>query len=174
MQTGHPVISTFHASSVEKLIQRLTGSPIEVPKTYIDNIGAVVIQSAVRVPSKGRVERRVISVNEIVGYDPLEDRFNFIELVSWDPITDTFIFKGEGSSFLLESKIAPMYGLSNRDVRKVYKHLNNRAELLRLLGEAHVFDYYDLWKIFKEVREIGVDKALELIRAGKLTQILQK
>jgi len=174
MQTGHPVMSTFHASSVEKLIQRLTGSPIEVPKTYIDNIGAVVIQSAVRVPYKGTVERRVISVNEIVGYDPIEDRFNFIELITWDPITDTFRFKGEGSSYLLESKIAPMYGLSNRDVRKIYTHLDNRAKLLSLLVKAHIFDYYDLWAILKKTSELGVEKALELMRTGRLVQLPQK
>jgi Flp pilus assembly CpaF family ATPase len=30
MQTGHGVMSTFHASSVEKLIQRLTGDPINI------------------------------------------------------------------------------------------------------------------------------------------------
>ena len=33
MQTGHPVMSTFHAASVEKLIQRLCGDPINIPKT---------------------------------------------------------------------------------------------------------------------------------------------
>ncbi len=32
MQTGHAVCATFHASTVEKLIQRLTGMPISVPK----------------------------------------------------------------------------------------------------------------------------------------------
>ena len=38
MQTGHACMATFHAASVEKLIQRLTGNPINVPKTYIDNL----------------------------------------------------------------------------------------------------------------------------------------
>ena len=37
MQTGHACMATFHAASVEKLIQRLTGEPINVPKTYVDN-----------------------------------------------------------------------------------------------------------------------------------------
>ena len=37
MQTGHLCMATFHADSVEKLIQRLTGSPIDIPKTYADN-----------------------------------------------------------------------------------------------------------------------------------------
>ena len=50
MQTGHACMATFHASSVEKLIQRLTGSPISVPKTYVDNLNVVVIQTAVTLP----------------------------------------------------------------------------------------------------------------------------
>ena len=33
MMTGHAVCATFHASTVEKLIQRVTGPPISVPKT---------------------------------------------------------------------------------------------------------------------------------------------
>ncbi len=33
MQTGHACMSTFHAASVSKLIQRVTGNPINVPKT---------------------------------------------------------------------------------------------------------------------------------------------
>jgi flagellar protein FlaI len=44
MQTGHSCMATFHAASVEKLIQRLTGNPINIPKTYIDNLNLVIIQ----------------------------------------------------------------------------------------------------------------------------------
>jgi len=66
MQTGHAAMATFHAASVEKLIQRLTGNPINIPKTYIDNLNVVAIQSMVRLPN-GREARRVLSINEIVG-----------------------------------------------------------------------------------------------------------
>ena len=52
MQTGHGVMATFHASSVQKLIQRLTGDPINVPKTYMPNLDLVVIQMAVRGPER--------------------------------------------------------------------------------------------------------------------------
>ncbi|SVD15297.1 uncharacterized protein METZ01_LOCUS368151, partial [marine metagenome] len=38
MQTGHPCMATFHASTVENLIQRLTGQPINIPKPFIDNL----------------------------------------------------------------------------------------------------------------------------------------
>ena len=48
MQTGHTCYSTFHASSVEKMIQRLTGTPISVPKTYIDNLSLAIVIGSVR------------------------------------------------------------------------------------------------------------------------------
>ena len=38
MQTGHPVIATFHASSIVKMIQRFTGDPINVPIRFFDNL----------------------------------------------------------------------------------------------------------------------------------------
>ena len=79
MQTGHAVMSTFHAASVEKLIQRLTGSPISVPKTYVDNLNVVVIQSAVRLPD-GKMGRRALTVSELVGYDSSSDSFSFVEV----------------------------------------------------------------------------------------------
>ena len=69
MQTGQSCMATFHADSVEKLIQRLTGNPINIPKTYIDNLNLVVIQNMVRLPN-GKPGRRLTSLNEIVAYDP--------------------------------------------------------------------------------------------------------
>ena len=83
MQTGHACMATFHASTVEKLIQRLTGSPINVPKTYIDNLNVVVIQTAVTLPN-GKMGRRAVSINEIVGYDSSVDAFSFVEVFRWD------------------------------------------------------------------------------------------
>ena len=85
MQTGHSCMATFHVATVHKLIQRLTGSPISVPKTYIDNLNVAVIQSAVRLPD-GKLGRRAISVAEIMGYDASSDTFSFAEMFRWDPL----------------------------------------------------------------------------------------
>jgi len=167
MQTGHPVLATFHAASVEKLIQRLTGDPINVPKTYIDNLNAVVIQSAVRHPKTGRLERRVLSINELVGYDPSEDRFSFIEVFSWDPVNDVHIYRGEGSSYLLEQKIAIMKGIPRKELRRIYEELEKRRQMLELLVKMKVFDYWELWRIMKKAYKMGVDKVLQLLLAGK-------
>ena len=166
MQTGAPVLTTFHAGSIEKLVQRLTGSPIEVPKTYIDILNCVVIQSAVRIPRTGKVERRVLSVNEIVGYDPVEGRFNYIELFNWKPAEDEHEFRGRGSSHLLENKIAVMKGIDRRSLGAIYDDLMLRARLLKRLVELGVYDYLKVWKIVKQAYNIGAKKLLAIIEEG--------
>ncbi|MEM4537112.1 MAG: type II/IV secretion system ATPase subunit, partial [Nitrososphaerota archaeon] len=167
MQTGAPVLATFHAGSVEKLIQRLSGSPIEIPKTYIDILNAVVVQSAVRIPSTGKVERRVLSINEIVGYDPEDNRFDYIELFSWQPSTDLHEFRGEGSSHLLENKIAVMKGIGRRDLKKIYVDLEMRAELLSTLARLNILDYFHIWRVIKYTYNRSVEETLERISLGE-------
>ena len=167
IQTGHMVLSTFHAGSVEKLIQRLTGDPINIPKTYIDILNAVVIQSAVRIPETGRVERRFLSINEIVGYDPSSKRFDYIELFSWDSVRDLHEFRGEGNSYLLENKILTMMGLSSRNVRKVYEELSRRARILELMLEKGALSYDEVWNMVKLAYEVGTEKTLERIEGGE-------
>ena len=61
-------MATFHAASVEKLIQRITGDPILVPKNYVDNLNVVILTSQVKLPN-GRLGRRLTGISEIVGYD---------------------------------------------------------------------------------------------------------
>ncbi|RLG04905.1 MAG: flagellar protein FlaI, partial [Thaumarchaeota archaeon] len=167
MQTGTPVLATFHAGSVSKLIQRLTGSPIEIPKTYIDVLNCAVIQSAVRLPRTGTFERRVLSVNEIMGYDPVEERFSYIELFSWQPAEDAHEFRGEGSSHLLENRIAVMKGLPRSDLRKIYWELELRASFLSRLVEHRVFDYNLVWKTIKQAYNLGVGPVLKQIEEGE-------
>jgi len=168
MQTGHGVIATFHAGSVEKLIQRLTGQPIEIPKTYVDNLNAVTIQSAVKHPKTGKLVRRVLGIYEILGYDPSTDRFQFIEIFGWDPVTDTFNFRGVGSSNLLEEKIAARKGIPRKELRKIYDELEKRAEILRIADYAGIRNYYQLFELFKEVRLLGPDEVLKKLRTGEM------
>ncbi|MGB8217426.1 MAG: type II/IV secretion system ATPase subunit [Candidatus Methanoperedens sp.] len=43
MSSGHTVMSTFHAGSVEDMVNRLTNSPIDVPPTMLESINIVLI-----------------------------------------------------------------------------------------------------------------------------------
>lgn len=153
MQTGHGVMSTFHAATVEKLIQRLTGEPINIPKTYIDNLNLVIIQSAVRL-ANGKGARRVMSVNEIIGYDPVTDSFSFLEAFRWNPATDTFEFPGYMNSYLLEQVIALKRGIPPHKRKVIYDEVKRRARILeKLHKEKGIVDYYELFQILTEARK---------------------
>lgn len=150
MQTGHPAMSTFHAASAEKLIQRLTGDPINVPKTYIDNLNLAIMQNAVR-GSDGKMKRRVTSVTEMVGYDPTSQSFSFIEAFKWNPVTDTFDFTGNMNSYLLEQKIAVKKGIPQNKVRKIYKELEKRARMLKKIHESGITGFYELFALLSRM-----------------------
>lgn len=155
MQTGHPVMSTFHAASVEKLIQRLCGDPINIPKTYVDNLNLVIIQSAVKLPGGGTV-RRMLSINELVGYDPETEGFSFMAAFVWDPATDTFTFTGRGSSYLLENKIATMLGIPENRRAEIYDEVDKRARILERLHKAGYTQFWDLFHMTTKIKKQGL------------------
>jgi len=155
MQTGHPVMSTFHAASVEKLIQRLCGDPINIPKTYVDNLNLVVIQSAVKRPD-GQTVRRMISCNELVGYNAETGGFTFVQMFTWEPVTDTFVWSGKGSSFLLENKIATMLGFPDSKKAEIYLEVDKRAKILERLHKAGYVKFWDLFHMITKIKKQGL------------------
>jgi len=155
MQTGHPVMSTFHAASVEKLIQRLCGDPINIPRTYVDNLNLVVIQSAVKRPD-GQLVRRMISCNELVGFNPETQGFTFVQMFTWEPVSDTFVWTGKGSSFLLENKIATMLGMPDSRKAEIYLEVEKRAKILERLHKAGYVKFWDLFHMMTKIKKQGL------------------
>ncbi len=157
MQTGHGVMSTFHASSVGKLIQRLSGSPINIPKTYVDNLEVVIIQAAVKAPGSMGMVRRITSINEIVGYDPVDQSFSFIEAFRWNPTNDSFEFPGYMNSYLLEEKIAIKRGIPPFKRKAIYTELKRRAKIFqRLHQERKVRDFHEVFRVLAEAHRQGL------------------
>ena len=153
MQTGHPVIATFHASAVKKMIQRLTGDPINIPVTFIDNLNVAMILQAVYV--KGKFLRRCLSMEEIEGY--YEDVGGVVTraVFMWDPETDIHSFRGLNNSFILEDKIAKIQGYE--DTRKIYDDLFQRARILEEMRNRGIDQFDDVYEIIKNFTKHGVD-----------------
>jgi archaeal flagellar protein FlaI len=154
MQTGHACMSTFHASSVTKLIQRLTGNPISVPKSYVDNLNLVVIAQQVRLPN-GQNARRVTSINEIVGYDSVNDTFSFMEVFRWKPLDDTFDARGANQSYLLEEKVAMRRGIPYEKRQQIYSQLKQRTEVLKRVQEQKLSGFFELYKVLSKAYREG-------------------
>ncbi|SFM88763.1 type II/IV secretion system ATPase subunit [Methanolobus profundi] len=153
MQTGHPVLATFHASAVSKMIQRLTADPINVPVTFIDNLNIAMILSAVY--RKGKFLRRALAIEEIEGYyeeiGGVATRAVFI----WEPDSDTHKFRGLNNSYILEDKIASKLGYE--DKRMIYQDLFLRAKILEEMRSRGIEDYYDVLEIVVNFYKHGVD-----------------
>jgi flagellar protein FlaI len=155
MQTGHAVMATFHAATVEKLIQRVTASPINVPKSYMDNLNIVIIASAVKL-TNGKLARRILSINELFGYDSVTDSFSFAEVFHWDPVTDTHEFTGYMNSYLLENKVAVKRGIPPTQRRIIYQDLERRARVLKKLHEQGITDFDELYKVIIKAKGQGL------------------
>lgn len=154
MQSGHSCMSTFHAASVTKLIQRLSGDPINVPKSYIDNLNVVVICQSVRLPN-GSHGRRITSINEIVGYDSVSDAFSFIATFQWKPLTDEYEFRGYQNSYILEEKIAPRRGIPYEKRQQIYSQIKQRAEVLKRLRDQKITNFHEVYSILSKAYREG-------------------
>ncbi len=150
MQTGHPVVTTFHAGSVTKVIQRFTGHPISIPKTFMDNLDVVLIQMAVE--RKGKRLRRVLSIDEIEGYNKEVDGIMSRKAFEWNPVDDTHVFKANRNSYILEQRIAANAGFA--DVSLIYEEFDKRKRILERMVEEKIFDYYEvvqfIWTYYRE------------------------
>ena len=150
MQTGHPVVTTFHAGSVTKVIQRFTGHPISIPKTFMDNLDVVLIQMAVE--RKGKRLRRVLSIDEIEGYNKEVDGIMSRKAFEWNPIDDSFVFKANRNSYILEERISKNAGFT--DAMGIYDEFDQRKRILERMVEEKIFDYYEvvqfIWTYYRE------------------------
>jgi archaeal flagellar protein FlaI len=153
MQTGHPVMSTFHAGNVTTMIQRITGEPINVPITFVDNLNLCLIQQAVH--QNGKSMRRVLSLTELERYYAPENKMVTRQVFEWDPINDKHLFRGLFNSYILESKIARMLGLT--DTRDIYKEVEKRKKILEKMVELQIFNYFDVWEIIKKYHYGGLE-----------------
>ena len=156
MQTGHSVMATFHAASVEKLIQRLTGDPILVPKNYVESLNVVILTSQVQLPT-GRKGRRLTGIAEIVSYDPVFQSFSFVDSFKWNQTTDIFEFQGYMTSHILENKVAPRLGYSAHKKTDIYAELTRRATILeKLHKEKKVTGFYELLEVLSKAKREGL------------------
>ncbi len=143
MQTGHPTIATFHATDVQKMVQRLTAPPIEISPTFMDNLNVALFQKAMEID--GRVVRRVTSITEIAGYSEREDGVVTLPVFTYESNRDEMLFRGENNSFILEKKIAEQRGYE--DPKEIYNELRQRAAILQTMVDRQIFHHEEVNKL---------------------------
>jgi flagellar protein FlaI len=116
----------------------------------MDNLDIVIIQMAV--DRKGKRLRRVLSVDEIEGYNKEVDGIISRKAYEWNAVDDTHLFKANRNSFILEQKIAAIAGFD--DSMKIYDEYDRRKHILERMVEEKIFDYYEvvqfIWTFYRD------------------------
>jgi len=151
--TGHASLSTIHADSMERLIDRLTTPPISLPASLIEALDVVIF--LVRVKYGNSYVRRISNVFEILGFDREKNFPIFNEVFRWEPKTDTY---EEVKPSIVLKKIGDQYGLSEAYLRN---ELANRMKVLKWMYDKDILNFNDFGRVVK----IYYSRPEELLRA---------
>lgn len=142
MSTGHLGMCTIHGESVSSVIQRLENEPMNIPKSLLTMISAVLVQG--RTEIGGKPVRRALSMTEIVGLDRATQEILTNEVYRWDAKSDSFEFLGH--SQILE-RIMKKMGLNKREVKE---ELQRRRIVLEWMVKSKIRKYTDVAGIIRE------------------------
>ncbi len=133
MSTGHTTFSTMHADSVSSAIHRLENPPISVPRSMIQALNIISIQSQTYV--KGKRARRNMKLVEITDIDPTTRNIRTNDIFAWDALTDKFNRVGESKAL---NEIMIRRGWNIADLKK---EMNNRQKILEFMVNNKISDF---------------------------------
>ncbi|MFH1473305.1 MAG: CpaF/VirB11 family protein [Candidatus Aenigmatarchaeota archaeon] len=139
--TGHSSMSTIHADSMERLMDRLTTPPINLPATLIAALDIVIF--IVKMKYGQTYVRRIKSIYEVTGFDR-DKNFPLVnEVYKWNSLTDKY---DQINPSTVLKKITEQYGIPQE---KLKTEIKNRAAVINWMIESRIEDYVDVAKIIK-------------------------
>lgn len=138
MASGHPGMSTIHADSISKLIDRLTTPPISLPGNLIQNLDILIFNDTTSFKNKN--VRKIDTIMEIVGYENGAPVGNAV--FKWDPSKNCL--RATGKSVILK-KIA--YS-SNMHEKAVQDEIRNRVKVLEWMQARGLNDFVSVARVF--------------------------
>jgi flagellar protein FlaI len=155
MSTGHTTFSTMHADSVASAIHRLENPPISVPRTMIQALNIISIQT--QTYHKGKRVRRNTKMVEITDIDPQTRNIRTNDIFSWDSMTDTFQRVGESKAL---NDIMIQRALNPQEVKH---ELILRQKILDFLVRNNITEYNAISTIIYEY-SINPEKVLKKLK----------
>jgi len=141
LATGHGGMCTMHAENLDSAIKRLTSKPMDIAPSYIPLMNIVLSVQRVHLVKQGekRVNRRVLTVDEIANYEEYRNTFK------WNPVKDEHPAYLENSVML--SNISERIGYSKKDL---IKEIERRVNVLHWMREQNIRSYKDVATIIAE------------------------
>ncbi|MCS7123695.1 MAG: type II/IV secretion system ATPase subunit [Candidatus Aenigmarchaeota archaeon] len=157
MATGHPSLATIHAENIQKLIDRLTTPPINLPPTLIQAVDILIFISQTRYREK--VVRRITEIFEVIGFDRATNSPIVNLVFKWDALNDKF--DNINPSYILR-KISEKWGIRESELAN---ELSRRMLVLNWVKEKNIVDYENFHKVILAYY-IYPDRLIELIKSS--------
>ncbi len=137
MNTGHTTYSSMHADSINTVISRLEGDPINVPRVMIQALDILCIQVFIQLEGKSHREkvRRLNTMIEFTGIDQQTQDLRFNEVYTLDTKNDCF--KTSGRSYVLEGIMEK----HSWDEKKLNEELDNRRKILDYMVKNNLDEF---------------------------------
>ena len=141
LATGHGGMCTMHAENLDSAVKRLTQKPMEISPAYIPLMNLVISVQRVHIVKNGikKAYRRILSVNEIVGYE------NYLNPFRWDPLKDEQIITVDNSALL--SSFSKRLGITTQDL---LDEMKRRSDVLHWMREQKIRSYKEVASIIAE------------------------
>jgi len=156
LSTGHYGLGTIHAETIEALINRLTTPPINLPKSLLEALDAVVF--LIRTRRNGRIIRRVNEITEIERYDPKTDSLIVNDSFYWRYKDDTFVARRS----VLLGEIMDLKGWTEEQLRA---NLALKGFILKWMYDNGIDDFRRFNKIIA-MYYTDVEELIEKIKEG--------
>ncbi len=145
MSTGHTSFSTLHAPNVERTITRLENRPINVPKSMIPTLDAIVVQSFTKEGDERK--RRITEIQEIGNYDSETDSVQTNLLFDWKSSARKFERVSNSINLKL---ISEELGEPYEEIRS---EVDIRAKILSKMIEKDIRGYPEVVKSIKRFQK---------------------
>ncbi len=139
MSTGHPGLATIHAENPERLVDRLTTEPIDLPPSLL---GALDIAIFIRKVRRGdTLLRKIDQIVEIKRFSRKENIPKMNPVLGWDPEKDKIV--NDNPSLILK-EICRLKGMSDEEMKEEMK---DRQSVIEWMVEQSVRDIETIGKI---------------------------
>lgn len=155
MGSGHKLISTFNAESVDMMVRCLTEPPLELPRILIRNLDVVAVLTNVNTDAGSG--RRIKEIAEIDSFDGENNEIKKRIIFRWNPASDSYekvsaSKKVEGIA--AEKKIELNDAFEDIEKRKKFLHWINKQ---KIKDNNKIFDLLNLYS--KQLVGIKLDEA---------------
>lgn len=161
MASGHPSLSTMHASAPSDVVSRLTTPPINLSPSLVETLDVIV--SVTHAGEYGKNARRIKAIYEVEDISD-EGSLRTNEYFSWSPVDDTF---NQASQSSVLDKIGQQFGFSQGEIED---ELEDRRKILKWMHENGYSQFSQVAQIVSEYYS-NKEKVMAVVNSGEAANI---